>query len=69
MLITRTSQLTGKSNTLEINISEEDLDRVNNRFHSGEMIQNIVPHLSGAEREFLMTGATSAEWEELIWFP
>jgi hypothetical protein len=45
MKITRTSQLSGKTHTLDIDISEEQLTRVENRRSSGELIQNIIPHI------------------------
>lgn len=59
MLITRTSPFTGITNTLEINVTEEQLKN----WHSGELIQNAMPHLTPDEREFIMTGITSEEWE------
>ena len=67
MLITRTSQLTGKRHEMDIPITEEEVFRIDNRFHSGELIQNIVPSLPPEQREFLMTGATPEEWEDLLW--
>lgn len=63
MLITKTSSLTGVSHTIDINISKDELERVNNRYENGELIQNIVPSLSFTDREFLMTGITQEEWD------
>jgi hypothetical protein len=63
MLITKTSSLTGVSHTIDINISKEELERVNSRYENGELIQNIVPTLSYSDREFLMTGITQEEWD------
>ena len=51
---------------MELDISYDQLDRINNRFESKELIQNIVPNLSMEEREFLMTGITPKEWNELF---
>jgi hypothetical protein len=62
MQITKTSQLTGKENTLEIDITPDILDLVENRRDLGLKIQNIVPELSNGHREFLMTGITPDEW-------
>ncbi len=31
----------------------------------GRLIQEAMPHLTAAEREFLMTGASDEEWEKL----
>jgi hypothetical protein len=47
---------------LNINITESELWRVENRYNSKELIQNIVPNLTMDEREFLMTGITNEEW-------
>ena len=62
MKITKTSQLTGKTHTLDINVTESELMRIENRRVSGELIQKIVPTLSMPDREFLMTGITNEEW-------
>jgi hypothetical protein len=62
MKITRTSPFTGKTNTLEINVTEEQLID----WQSGTLIQHAMPHLTPDEREFLMTGITEEEWDELF---
>ena len=61
MLVKRTSLFTGKVHEREIDISPELLDRVNSR--GGGLIQDIVPHLSADDREFVLTGATPEEWD------
>jgi hypothetical protein len=66
MLITRTSQITKSNSSMELDITYEQLDRINNRFQTKELIQNIVPNLSMEEREFLITGITPKEWNELF---
>jgi hypothetical protein len=63
MEIVRQSQLSGAFNVMEIDITEEQLERVNNRRENGELIQNIVPNLLKDEREFLISGITPEEWE------
>jgi hypothetical protein len=62
MNITKISSLTGIEHTLNINITQDELLRVENRYNSKELIQNIVPNLTMDEREFLMTGITNEEW-------
>ena len=62
MNITKISSLTGIEHTLNINITQDELLRVENRYNSKELIQNIVPNISMEEREFLMTGITNEEW-------
>jgi hypothetical protein len=66
MLITRISQISKTHNSMELDITYEQLDRVNNRHLTKELIQNIVPNLSKEEREFLITGITPKEWNELF---
>jgi len=66
MLITRISQISKTHNSMELDITYEQLDRVNNRHLSKELIQNIVPNLTKEEREFLITGITPKEWNELF---
>jgi len=63
MEIVRQSQLSGAIYVMEIDITEEQLERVENRRINGELIQNIVPNLSKEDREFLITGITPEEWE------
>ena len=62
MKITKISQLSGKESTMELDITPEQLHRVENRMNTAELIQNIVPNLSMEDREFLMTGITNEEW-------
>ena len=65
MLITKTSPWTGKENSMEIAIDEFTLFRIDNP-ERHETIQSIVPNLSAEEREFIMTGATAQDWEEMF---
>jgi hypothetical protein len=62
MEITKISQLSGKENTMNIEVTQYEMIRIENRYNSKELIQNIVPHLTMEEREFLMTGITPEEW-------
>jgi hypothetical protein len=64
MKITKASQLSGIEHTMELNITSEELMRIENRFYTKELIQNIVPNLTMGEREFLMTGITEEEWNK-----
>lgn len=62
MEITRTSIITHKEHTLEIDITQEELDQI----AGGKCIQNVVPHLSDDLREFIKSGITPDEWEEYM---
>lgn len=58
MLVRRKSKLTGKVHEMHIDITVEQI----NRWCKGELIQNVCPHLSSDEREFLISGITPTEW-------
>lgn len=60
MLVTRKSPFTGKEHTLDIPVTQEQLDV----WQSGELIQVAMPDVSAEHREFLMTGITPTEWNE-----
>jgi len=62
MLIKRRSLLTGKENVMDIPV---DPNRLNDYLNGNELIQNAFPELTEDEREFILTGSTSTEWEEL----
>lgn len=59
MLITRKSMFSGITHQRDIPVTQEQLDAWN----SGELIQKVMPNVSLEDREFLMTGITSEEWE------
>jgi len=61
MIVTRKNIFTGQSRSLDLDVTQEQL----NRWQGGEKIQNVFPHLSVDEREFLMTGIIGEEWNEL----
>jgi hypothetical protein len=62
MLITRKSMLNGEERTLDLPITQEQIDR----FNRGTLLQNAFPHLSAGEREFFKTGITPAEWDKFF---
>mgnify|MGYP005839195787 CR=1 FL=1 len=62
MLITKISPVTGEQNTLDINITQVQI----NRWWAGEFIQDVAPELSPDEREFLISGCTASDWEKLF---
>ena len=59
MKVTRKSMITGVNNTMEIDVS---LDQIR-QWETGTLIQNAMPHLNPDEREFIKTGITPEEWE------
>ena len=58
----RTSPFTGITRMREITVTQEQLDR----WQAGELIQNAMPNLSADDREFVMTGITAEEWDEVF---
>ena len=63
MRISKIDPFTGKTNTLELDITLEQYGRI----QAGvEPIQHIVPHLPPDEREFLITGIVSDSWDQIF---
>lgn len=64
MEITRVSEATGIEHTRWIDVDEGEYLR----WSSGEtgFIQDVFPHLSDDDREFLLTGVTPEEWDEMF---
>ena len=60
MQITRTSPFTGKINTREIDVTEDQLEA----WYNGQLIQEAMPHLSADDREFIKTGIDN--WDEMF---
>ena len=58
MIITRKSQISGKTHSMDLPITEEQIVR----FEAGELIQRAFPHLNADQREFILTGITQEEW-------
>ena len=61
MLITNTSIATGITRPMELPVTEQQLDT----WQSGTYIQVAMPELSPEQREFIMTGMTPEEWDEM----
>lgn len=59
MQITRKSVLSGIERTLDIPVTQEEFDKWN----SGMLIQEAMPNLSPDQREFILTGIVSEEWD------
>ena len=58
MKVTRKSMLTGIVRTIDIDVTAKQLEA----WRRGEVIQDAMPNLTDAEREFLISGATQEEW-------
>ena len=62
MKITRTSMTSGNINTIDIDVTFDQYQS----WIDGENILVAMPHLSADEREFIKTGITPTEWNELF---
>lgn len=62
MEITRNSRATGKVHTIDLPITQEQIDKYN----SGALVQDAFPHLTADQREFIVSGATAEEWVNLF---
>jgi hypothetical protein len=65
-IITRRSPFTHKVNTMEIPLSPEEFDKCLTLWRTGELIQNAFPMLDAGQREFIKTGITPQEWDEMF---
>ena len=61
MIISRKSTYSGIVRSLDLDITQEQLDMWNN----GMLIQRAFPHLTADEREFILTGITKEEWYDM----
>jgi len=64
--ITRMSQISGKCHTLEVPISWPDFVTGYNKHKRGVFIQDAFPNLAPEYREFIKTGITPDEWNEMF---
>lgn len=61
--VTKTSPFTGNTHTLEIDCTAEQLQ---DWLDGKGSIQNVMPETPAGQREFLMTGITTEEWNKYI---
>ena len=52
----------GITRTLDLDVTLEEYAA----WRAGELIQNAMPRLNADEREFIKTGITAEEWEEIF---
>jgi len=62
MKIKRVSPITGKINIMDLDVLTEQIVR----WKKGELIQDVFPELTADEREFIMTGITPEDWNEMV---
>lgn len=62
MKITRKSRATGKTHTLDLPITDAQIAK----YHNGASVQDAFPHLTADQREFIISGTTAEEWDNLF---
>jgi hypothetical protein len=62
MEITKTSIHSGITRTLTLDVTAEEIAN----WKAGELIQVAMPRLNADEREFIKTGITSQEWDQIF---
>lgn len=62
MRIIKRSPVTGQLNARDIDVTIEQLIA----WQGGVLIQDAMPHLSADDREFILTGMTPEDWEEVF---
>lgn len=61
MEITRKSAFTGIIRTIDLPITESQMEA----FLNGEFVQIAFPQLTPEQREFILTGVTNEEWNDV----
>jgi len=64
MEIIRKSPFSGVIHAMDLDVTQEQLDRFDNG--RGEFVQVVFSHLSPGEREFIKTGITPEEWDAMF---
>ena len=64
MLIRKRSGLTGAMHSMELPVTQAQIDEF--QTPGGRFVQDIFPDLHASQREFLLTGITPEEWDQYI---
>jgi hypothetical protein len=65
--ITRESILDGKTRTIEIPLTESEFSIACYRWAEGDLlIQDAFPTLTPSQREFIKSGITDEQWQDLF---
>ena len=52
----------GRINTMTLPVTKAQYEA----WQSGTLIQDAMPHLTADEREFIITGLTAQDWEDMM---
>jgi len=64
ILLSKRDPFTGKAHSMVLDISSAQLDEAYSK--NGRCIQDIAPHLTPDEREFILTGIVSKTWDSIF---
>ena len=62
MKVKRISPFSGITHTMDLDVTVNQLIS----WEKGELIHNVFPHLTPAEREFVKTGITPSDWDQMV---
>jgi|APSaa5957512576_1039674.scaffolds.fasta_scaffold167375_1 hypothetical protein len=65
MLVKRKSSITGKVTEMDLPITQSQLEQYE---LGNELIQDVFPELTPPQREFIKTGVSESEWNNLFRF-
>ena len=65
MLVKRKSSITGKVTEIDLPITQSQLEQYE---LGNELIQDVFPELTPPQREFIKTGVSESEWNNLFRF-
>jgi len=63
MKVQRKSTISGKLYVMDLDVTQEQLDRY---AEGRELLQNVFPNLRPDEREFIKSGITPEEWNDMF---
>ena len=63
MKVTRRSQITGKTSSMELDVTIDQMELYEN---GNIKIQDVFPDMDGDKREFIRSGITPAEWNDVF---
>jgi len=64
--VIKKSPFSSKDNTMIFEVTLEKFEKSLYQWKNGSMIQNAFPYLDADEREFLLTGSTSDDWQKIF---
>jgi hypothetical protein len=65
-IITRRSPFTGKVHRMEIPLTPKEYGERATLWQTGMLIQDAFPMLDAGQREFIKTGITPEEWDNMF---